>query len=55
LQTTSDRANDCFAEVQANPNSEIALEQSLHVWLHVLFHGTEHIESSEHRLEGRTF
>jgi hypothetical protein len=31
LQATAYRANDCIANVHANPNSKRALEQSLHI------------------------
>jgi hypothetical protein len=55
LQATAYRANDCIAKVHANPNFKRALEQSLHIRLYILFYGAEHIKTSQHRLERRTF
>jgi hypothetical protein len=51
LQATAHRANDCFAKVHADPNPKRALEQSLHIWLYILFYIAKQIKASQYRLE----
>jgi hypothetical protein len=54
LRATSYGANDGLAKVQADPNSKSAFEQSLDIGLYILFHASEHIETSENGLKACT-